>query len=367
MQRRQIVEAGQIVRLHEGTRERCFAPIRNGQILRHDGILSRYQVALRREGGPRSAAKWRPRHALCVFSRSASRVGVFVPRTCARRSSPGSLHRGRWPGCSPFGGWVAAGCHLSSSNVPGWVVSQPWWVVSVVVAFRRRFESPRAYRPAPRKRGACAADDRRRTHDATPAAPMTASPGAHCCAYAPGNAPPAADFSECAPCGHWPAGHTPRNLTGSAACLPSAYGFATRWLRRGLCASRGTTGASPHPPALPHPGKGARGHVRCGGEQAAGDGGPGIQAKHTHARKNPQAHRESTPPEGTGKFPLDKLSAVVVQLSTRGRIGSGGIRCPPASARESRSGKSPEGSSAFRAFILPPTAHQRGHRRIQCA
>lgn len=193
---------------------------------------------------------------------------------------------------------------LSSSNVPGWVVSQPWWLESVVVAFRRRFESPRAIRPAPRKRGACAADERRRTHDATPAAPMTASPGAHCCAYAPGNAPPAADFSECAPCGHWPAGHTPRNLTGSAACLPSAYGFATRWLRRGFCASRGTTGASPHPPALPHPGKGARGRVRCGGERAAGDGGPGIQAKHAHARKNPQAHRESTPPEGTGKFPL---------------------------------------------------------------
>lgn len=368
MKRRQIVEAGQIVRLHEGTRERCFAPIRNGQILRHDGILSRYQVALRREGGPRSAARWRPRHALCAFSRSASRAGVFVPRTGARRSSPGSLHRGRWPGCSSFGGVGSLRAFvLSSSNVPGWVVSQPWWLVSGVVAFRRRFESPRAYRPAPRKRGACAADERRRTHDATPAAPTTASPGAHCCAYAPGNAPPAADFSECAPCGHWPAGHTPRNLTGSAACLPSAYGFATQWLQRGLCASRGTTGASPHPPALPHPGKGARGHVRCGGERAAGDGGPGIQAKRTHARKNPQAHRESTPPEGTGKFPLDKLSAVVVQLSARGRIGSGGIRCPPASARESRSGKSPEGSSAFRAFILPLTAHQRGPRRIQCA
>lgn len=368
MQRRQIVEAGQIVRLHEGTRERCFAPIRNGQILRHDGILSRYQVAPRREGGPRSAAKWRPRHALCAFSRSASRVGVFVPRTGARRSSLGSLHRGRWPGCSPFGGVGRCGrlfsappmCRAGWSRSPGgWC---RWWLLS-----GGDLNPPRAYRPAPRKRGACAADERRRTHDATPAAPTTASPGAHCCAYAPGNAPPAADFSECAPCGHWPAGHTPRNLTGSAACLPSAYGFATRWLRRGLCASRGTTGVSPHPPALPHPGKGARGHVRCGGERAAGDGGPGIQAKHTHARKNPQARRESTPPEGTGKFPLDKLSAVVVQLSTRGRIGSGGIRCPPASARESRSGKSPEGLSAFRAFILPPTAHQRGHRRIQCA
>lgn len=154
MQRRQIVEAGQIVRLHEGTRERCFAPIRNGQILRHDGILSRYQVALRREGRPRSAAKWRPRHALCVFGRSASRAGVFVPRTGARRSSLGSLHRGRWPGCSSFGGVGSLRAFvLSSSNVPGWVVSQPWWLVSGVVAFRRRFESPRAYRPAPRLRG----------------------------------------------------------------------------------------------------------------------------------------------------------------------------------------------------------------------
>ena len=195
----------------------------------------------------------------------------------------------------PSGGWVAAGCRLSSSNVPGWVVSQPWWLVSVVVAFRRRFESPRAYRPAPRKRGACAADERRGTHDATPAAPTTASPGAHCCAYAPGNAPPAADFSECTPCGHPPAGHTPRNLTGSAACLPSAYGFATRWPRRSLCASRGATGASPHPPALPHPGKGARGRVRCGGERAAGDGGPGIQAKHAHARKNPPSTQGEHP------------------------------------------------------------------------
>ena len=177
----------------------------------------------------------------------------------------------------PSGGWVAAGCHLSSSNVPGWVVSQPWWLVSGVVAFRRRFESPRAYRPAPRKRGACAADE-----------------------------------------------------------------------------SRGTTGASPHPPALPHPGKGARGHVRCGGERAAGDDGPGIQAKRTHARKNPQAHRESTPPEGTGKFSLDKLSAVVVQLSARGRIGSGVTRCPPASGRGVHERQKPGRSSQPSGLLFYP-------------
>lgn len=249
----------------------------------------------------------------------------------------------------PSGGWVAAGCHLSSSNVPGWVVSQPWWLESVVVAFRRRFESPRAYRPAPRKRGACAADERRRTHDATPAAPTTASPGAHCCAYAPGNAPLAADFSECAPCG----AHTAKsNRIGRLPTLRVRLRHAVATARP-LRIAR-DYGASPHPPALPHPGKGARGHVRCGGERAAGDGGPGIQAKHAHARKNPPAHRESTPPEGPGEFPLDKLSTVVIQLSARGRIGSGVTRCPPASARESRSGKSPEGSSAFRAFILPP-------------
>lgn len=197
----------------------------------------------------------------------------------------------------PSGGWVAAGCHLSSSNVPGWVVSQPWWLVSVVVAFRRRFESPRAYRPAPRKRGACAADERRRTHDATPAAPTTASPGAHCCAYAPGNAPPAADFPECAPCGHWPAGHTPRNLTGSAACLPSAYGFATRWLRRGLCASRGTTGLRPIPPPFP-----IRGRGRGVASAAAGNGPPGTAAR-ASKRSTPTPERT---PEHTGKAPRPK-------------------------------------------------------------
>ena len=238
-------------------------------------------------------------------------------------------------------------CRAGWSRSPGcWC---RWWLLS-----GGDLNPPRAYRPAPRKRGACAADERRRTHDATPAAPTTASPGAHCCAYAPGNAPPAADFPECAPCGHWPAGHTPRNLTGSAACLPSAYGFATRWPRRGLCASRGTTGASPHPPALPHPGKGARGHVRCGGDRAAGDGGPGIQAKHAHARKNPQAHRESTPPEGTGKFPLTNCpplwyscprgvaSAAAASAALQHLQGSPGA----AKARKV--------STAFRAFILPP-------------
>lgn len=202
MERRQIVEAGQIVRLHEGTRKGCFAPIRNGQILRHDGILSRYQVALRREGGApvgrQMAAsacplRFQPVSLAGGRLRAAHRRAAVVARQPPSRSMAGLLFL---RGVGSLRAFV-----LSSSNVPGWVVSQPWWLVSVVVAFRRRFESPRAYRPAPRKRGACAADERRRTHDATPAAPSTASPGAHCYAYAPGNAPPAADFSECAPQG----------------------------------------------------------------------------------------------------------------------------------------------------------------------
>ena len=63
-------------------------------------------------------------------------------------------------------------------------------------------------------------------------------------------------------------------------------------------------GLAPHPPALPHPGKGARGHVRCCGERAAG-GGPGIQAKHTHARKNPPKHTGKAPrPKAPGNSPL---------------------------------------------------------------
>lgn len=226
--------------------------------MRHDVNLSQYQVALRREGGPRSAAKWRPRHALCVSGRSASRAGVFVPRTGARRSSPGSLHRGRWPGCSSFGGVGSLRAFvLSSSNVPGWVVSQPWWLVSVVVAFRRRFESPRAYRPAPRKRGACAADERRRIHDATPAAPMTASPGAHRCAYAPGNAPPAADFSECAPQG----GHTPKNLTLFARLATHRAAGGPEATPR---TRRTPLPQSPRPFPVGKGGEGSR--IRCGGD-----------------------------------------------------------------------------------------------------
>ena len=258
MQRRQVVKAEQIVRLHEGTRKGCFAPIRNGQILRHDGILSRYQVALRREGGPRSAAKWRPRHALCVFSRSASRVGVFVPRTGARRSSLGSLHRGRWPGCSSFGGWGRCGrlfsappmCRAGWSRSPGgW---SRWWLLS-----GGDLNPPGPIGPPPRKRGACAADEtaalprgqrwtldtpHRRAHVASLSRPLVL-------ALLP--------ISRSAP--H--RGHTPKNLTLFARLATHRAAGGPEATPR---ARRTPLPQSPRPFPVGKGGEGSR--IRCGGD-----------------------------------------------------------------------------------------------------
>lgn len=258
MQRRQIAETMHGFRDNEGTRKGCFAPIRNGQILRHDGILSRYQVALRREGGPRSAAKWRPRHALCVFSRSASRAGVFVPRTGARRSSPGSLHRGRWPGCSSFGGWGRCGRLFSAPPMcqAGWSRSPGGWCRGWLLS-GGDLNPPGPIGPPPASGGLAPPTRRRRIHDATPAAPSTASPGAHCCAYAPGNAPPAADFSECAPQG----GHTPKNLTLFARLATHRAASGPEATPR---TRRTPLPQSPRPFPVGKGGEGSR--IRCGGD-----------------------------------------------------------------------------------------------------
>ena len=158
----------------------------------------------------------------------------------------------------PSGGWVAAGCHLSSSNVPGWVVSQPWWLVSGVVAFRRRFESPRAYRPAPRKRGACAADETAALpRGATLDARHTAPAGTRRFAFAPAGAGPAADFSECAPQG----GHTPKNLTLIARLATHRAAGGPEATPR---ARRTPLPQSPRPFPV---GKGSEGsRIRCGGD-----------------------------------------------------------------------------------------------------
>lgn len=56
-------------------------------------------------------------------------MGVFVPRTCARRSSLGSLHRGRWAGCSSFGGLGRCGLLFSAPPMcrAGWSRSPGGW------------------------------------------------------------------------------------------------------------------------------------------------------------------------------------------------------------------------------------------------
>ena len=189
MKRRQVVESVNGFRLHEGTRERCFAPIRERQILRHDVNLSQYQVegcgpgaiacgraSLRRAslrrvtacgpgrcpvGPPTSGG---PRHALCAIGAAASRARRLRARPPrAGRSSLGGLP-GRLGLALPSGGGVAAGvCSrlLQCAKLGG---RASLVVESIQVAFRRRFKigpSGRLGRKrprAPRKRGACAAD-----------------------------------------------------------------------------------------------------------------------------------------------------------------------------------------------------------------
>ena len=155
MKRRQIVESANGFRLYEGTRERCFAPIRERQILRHDVNLSQYQVegcgpgaiacgraslqraSLRRVtacgpgscpvGPPTSGG---PRHALCAIGAAASRARRLRARPPrAGRSSLGGLLRGRWAGRAPFGGWGRCGRLFSAPPMcqAGWSRG-PWWL-----------------------------------------------------------------------------------------------------------------------------------------------------------------------------------------------------------------------------------------------
>ena len=161
-ERRQVAETANGFRLYEGTRERCFAPIRERQILRHDVNLSRYQVegcgpgaiacgreSLRRvtacgpkERPDRAARRplgvgWpsacRLRHRCIGFPgsalRAAHRRAAVVARSPFTRSmgDPRSLRR--------VGSLRAV--DLSSSNVPGWVVARVLGVWSGAVAFRR--------------------------------------------------------------------------------------------------------------------------------------------------------------------------------------------------------------------------------------
>lgn len=97
---------------------------------------------------------------------------------------------------------------LSSSNVPSWVVARPFVVGSIQVAFRRRLKfrpfgpsRPQAASGPPQAGGLRRRQNGGAAEGMTHDTPTTASPGAHCCAYAPNDARPAADFPECAPRG----------------------------------------------------------------------------------------------------------------------------------------------------------------------
>ena len=156
---------------------------------------------------------------------------------------------------------------LSSSKVPSWVVARPLVVGSMLVTFRRRFKirpfgpsRPLAASGPPQAGGLRRRQNGGAAEGMTHDAPTTAPPGAHCYAYAPNDARPAADFPECAP---W--GHTPRNLTLFAHQPPTAAASGAE------AVPVGSGCASSHPPALPCAGRGARGHdsaaagIRCVG------------------------------------------------------------------------------------------------------
>lgn len=141
---------------------------------------------------------------------------------------------------------------LDSSVVPSWVVAQARWVESRQVAFRRRFKirpfgpsRPQAASGPPQAGGMRRRQNGGAAEGMTHDAPSTAPPGAHCCAYAPNDARPAADFPECAP---W--GHTPRNLTLFAHQPPTAAASGAE------AVPVGSGCASSHPPALPCAGRG---------------------------------------------------------------------------------------------------------------
>lgn len=272
MKRRQIAEPVNGFRLDEGTRERCFAPIRERQILRHDVNLSQYQVegcgpgaiacgraSLRRVtacgpgrcpvGPPTSGG---PRRALCAIGAAASRHAVFVPGLQGPGGRRAGVFRAVWGLRSLRGVGSLRAFVLDSSVVPSWVVAQARWVESRQVAFRRRFKirpfgpsRPQAASGPPQAGGMRRRQNGGAAEGMTHDAPSTAPPGAHCCAYAPNDARPAADFPECAP---W--GHTPRNLTLFAHQPPTAAASGAE------AVPVGSGCASSHPPALPCAGRG---------------------------------------------------------------------------------------------------------------
>ena len=190
MKRCQVTESVNGFRFYEGTRERCFAPIRERQILRHDVNLSQYQVegcgpgaiacgraSLRRVtacgpgrcpvGPPTSGG---PRRALCAIGAAASRTRRLRARPPrAGRSSLDGLPRGRWAGRAPFSGWGRCGRLFSAPPMcqAGWSRG-PWWLNRYRLLSGGDLKSGPSGRlgrkrpRAPRKRGAAPPSKRRR-------------------------------------------------------------------------------------------------------------------------------------------------------------------------------------------------------------
>lgn len=136
-----------------------------------------------------------------------------MPRTGARRSSLEALSRGRWASRAPFGGWGRCGRLFSAPPM-----CQAGWSRGSCGCGRGRllsggrFKSPRPFRAAPRKRGACAA------------------------------AGTAAHFRE----------------------VGDFFAFSAQ----NACILHVFHEKSPYPPALSHSGKGARGHgIRAAGNR----------------------------------------------------------------------------------------------------
>ena len=142
---------------------------------------------------------------------------------------------------------------LSSSNVPGWVVSQPWgWLLS-----GGDLNPPGPIGPPPASGGLAPPTNGGAAEGATLDARHTAPAGTRRFAFAPAGAGPAADFSECAPQG----GHTPKNLTLFARLATHRAAGGPEATPR---TRRTPLPQSPRPFPVGKGGEGSR--IRCGGD-----------------------------------------------------------------------------------------------------
>lgn len=146
---------------------------------------------------------------------------------------------------------------LSSSNVPGWVVSQPGWLVSVVVAFRRRFKTPRPFGPPPASGGLAPPMRRRRCRGGNAGRSTHRTGGRTSLRFRARWCWPCCRFFGVRPTG----GHTPKNLTLFARLATHRAAGGPEATPR---ARRTPPPQSPRPFPVGKGGEGSR--IRCGGD-----------------------------------------------------------------------------------------------------